>query len=102
MTKITAMAISLLFAAAAPGSQADDLDSLIRAARADSVAWTRLEQLCDLYPHRLSGSRGLEGAVRWGFLLLEGDGHKTWLQQVLVPHWERGEESLSMLFPGRA
>ncbi|MCH7493377.1 M20/M25/M40 family metallo-hydrolase [bacterium] len=99
MTKITAMAISLLFAAAAPGSQADDLDRLVAAARADSLAWTRLEELCDLYPHRLSGSRGLEGAVRWGFSLLEGDGHKTWLQQVLVPHWERGEESLSMLSP---
>lgn len=95
------MAIPLLLAlaSATPGGPPDELEGLLSAARIDTVAWDRLAELCDLFPHRLSGSEGLEGAVRWGFGLMEADGHKAWLQQTLVPHWERGEERLAMLSP---
>lgn len=80
-------------------SAADPVDRLLRAARADGLAWERLAELCDRFPHRLSGSEGLEGAVEFTRSLFEEDGFEPWLQEVMVPHWERGEERLEMVAP---
>jgi len=70
------------------------------AALADSVAFERTAHLCDYYPRRLSGSRMLEDAIDWLVGLAHADGlDNVRTQDVTVPHWDRGEESLMMNRP---
>jgi carboxypeptidase Q len=75
-------------------------DRIIAAALADSVAFERMAVLVDTYPRRLSGSDGLEGAIDWLLDLARTDGLQNVRgQEVMVPHWERGEEFLAMVSP---
>ncbi len=54
-------------------------------------AYKNLYTLCKTYPHRLSGSKGLEGAIIHSYALMHEYGFDTvYLQKVMVPHWERG------------
>jgi carboxypeptidase Q len=74
---------------------------LLGAALASDHAWLRLSELCDGIGHRLSGSKGLEKAVRWAEESMREDGlDRVWLQPVRVPHWVRGDESAIMVEPG--
>jgi len=58
-----------------------------------------LKKLCKNYPHRLSGSEGLEAAVQWSKTLLQDSGfERVYLQDVMVPHWERGEKESATYF----
>lgn len=58
-----------------------------------------LRTLCKNIGHRLSGSPQAEQAVLWGQNTLEDAGaDKVWLQPVDVPHWIRGNESLTFKF----
>jgi len=53
-----------------------------------------LRVLCKRIGHRLSGSPQAAMAVEWGKKALEEAGcDKVYLQEVMVPHWVRGEES---------
>lgn len=57
-----------------------------------------LEQLCKQIGHRISGSKQAAEAVEWGKKTFEKIGvDKVWLQEVMVPHWVRGEEEGYML-----
>ncbi len=50
-----------------------------------------LEDLCKNIGPRLSGSEGAERAVAWAKEVMEGYGFdRVYLQEVMVPHWERG------------
>jgi len=52
-----------------------------------------LGELCQKYPKRLSGSKGLEGSIQWTKTVMEDfDFDKVFLQEVMVPHWVRGEK----------
>lgn len=78
---------------AAEDSVADEkmLRALYTAALTTSPAYEQLRELTTKYPGRLSGSKNLEGAVRWGEAVLRATGAtRTELQPVMVPHWERG------------
>lgn len=75
---------------------------IIESACSDSGAYERLAYLCDTFGPRLSGSRALDAAFDWALdefrrQGLEGVGSDT----VMVPHWERGSESLTLLAPRR-
>jgi len=60
---------------------------------------TVLQQLCQKFPRRLSGSNGLEDAVQWTKSLMEGyDFDNVFLQEVMVPHWERGEKESAYFY----
>lgn len=73
---------------------------IVTAAMRNNDGYDKLEQLCDGIGHRLSGSRGLERAVQWAADTLRKDGQENVrLQPVMVPHWERGKESLALLSP---
>lgn len=49
-----------------------------------------LKELCEIGP-RLSGSENSLKAIDWAFYKMKSIGLDTvWLQQVIVPHWERG------------
>lgn len=61
-------------------------------------AYTDLEGLCSYAPKRLSGSTGAQRAVDFTYKLMKEMGLKdnsmkldsVWLQECMVPHWERG------------
>jgi carboxypeptidase Q len=72
------------------------------AARADNEGWTRLEYLTDRIGYRLSGMAGLDQAIAWAAQTFRADGQdNVHLEKVMVPHWERGEESAMLLSPHR-
>jgi carboxypeptidase Q len=77
------------------------VERILAAALASDHGERRLSELCDGIGHRLSGSKSLERAVQWAAQAMRENGlENVRLQPVLVPHWERGEESAVMLEPG--
>lgn len=63
------------------------------------TAYQELHTLCKKIGHRLSGSEQSEKAIAWAQQALKDTGADTvWLQPVMVPYWERGEESLTLHF----
>ncbi|MDB4961344.1 MAG: peptidase [Myxococcales bacterium] len=72
---------------------------IIAAARADRGAYTRLAYLTDRIGHRLSGSRQLEQAVAWAAQAMKNDGFTVRTEKVMVPHWVRGTEEVSLVTP---
>lgn len=64
-------------------------------------AYTNLEYLCKQIGPRLSGSTGAQKAVDWTKKLMEGYGlDKVYLQEVMVPHWERGAKETAYIIDG--
>ncbi|KIC95289.1 M20/M25/M40 family metallo-hydrolase [Flavihumibacter solisilvae] len=57
------------------------------------VAYENLRVLCKSVGPRLAGSPGMYKAEAWGAEALKAAGaDKVWLQECMVPHWERGKE----------
>lgn len=60
-------------------------------------AYTELRELTKTIGHRLSGSASYEKAVQWAAQKLrEAGADKVWLQEVTVPVWQRGRESMQL------
>ncbi|MEP0547816.1 MAG: M28 family metallopeptidase [Rhodothermales bacterium] len=77
-------------------------DRIIDAALADSTAYVRLAEMADAFGHRLSGSQALEDAIDWMLEMMEADGlDNVRGEPVMVPHWVRGEESVTLIEPRR-
>jgi carboxypeptidase Q len=68
-----------------------------------SDCYENLRSLCKNVGNRLSGSENAEKAIRWGFDLLNSyDFDTVYLQEIIVPHWERGDkEELSVLIDNK-
>lgn len=59
--------------------------------------YTELKDLSKNIGHRLSGSEAYEKAVKWAeHKLRDAGADKVWLQEVMVPVWTRGKESLQI------
>lgn len=59
--------------------------------------YAELKDLSKNIGHRLSGSKAYEKAVKWAEQKLRDAGaDKVWLQEVMVPVWVRGKESLQI------
>lgn len=64
----------------------------------NGMAYSYLDGLCKTAPKRLSGSEGAQRAVDYTYRLMKEMGAKdksmaldsVWLQECMVPHWERG------------
>ncbi|TAL61474.1 MAG: peptidase M28 family protein, partial [Bacteroidetes bacterium] len=57
--------------------------------------YKNLEYLCKKIGSRLTASPGAEKAVAWTNELMKGYGFdKVYLQECMVPHWERGEKEI--------
>jgi carboxypeptidase Q len=70
------------------------------AATADDSAFKRLAYLCDTFGPRFSGSTNLEAAIDWTLAELKQDGFSNVRgEEVVVPVWVRGRESLEMVQP---
>lgn len=75
---------------------------LIQAATATDFAHQRLAELCDTFGPRFSGTTNLEAAIDWVLAKMKTDGlDNVHGEEVMVPHWVRGEESAEMLEPTR-
>jgi carboxypeptidase Q len=77
-------------------------DRLIRAATESELARHRLTELCDTFGPRFSGTTNLEAAIDWVLDRMKADGlENVHGEELLVPRWVRGEESLELLEPAR-
>jgi hypothetical protein len=66
----------------------------------DEGAWARLEYLTTRIGNRLSGSLGLERAIRWAHDTMEQEGLEgVRLQPARVPRWVRGREWARIVSP---
>ncbi len=67
-------------------------------------AYDNLRTLCTEAPKRLSGSAGAQTAVDVTFRMMKSMGlDSVWLQECMVPHWERGTpEEGSMIVNGKS
>lgn len=75
-------------------------ERIIARARATRGAHEKLRYLTDHIGHRLSGSEGLERAVEWAAAAMKADGlEDVRTEPVVVPRWERGSESGSIVLP---
>jgi carboxypeptidase Q len=75
---------------------------LIQAATATDLAHQRLAELCDTFGPRLSGSTNLEAAIDWALSKMKADGlDHVHGEDVMVPRWVRGAESVELLMPTR-
>ncbi len=82
----------------------DVANKIIDAALADSTgAWNRLAEFTDYSGPRLSGSANLERGIDWVLAHMKQDGLSNVRgEPVMVPHWVRGRESLTMHQPREA
>ena len=63
--------------------------------------YQNLHYLCKNIGGRLSGSANAQKAVEWGKKLMESYGFdKVFLQEVMVPHWERGAKEQGFIVLG--
>lgn len=64
-----------------------------------SEAYENLRVLCKDIGHRLSGSEGTDSAVVWGQRVLKKLKLDTiYLQEISVPHWERGRKEKAYFY----
>ncbi|HSS21547.1 MAG TPA: M20/M25/M40 family metallo-hydrolase [Pyrinomonadaceae bacterium] len=73
---------------------------IIGAAVSSDQAYNRLAYLTDHIGNRLSGSDNLDNAIAWSLMEMNRQGlDKVHAENVMVPHWVRGAESLELLKP---
>jgi carboxypeptidase Q len=73
--------------------------AIIKAARGDDGAYTKLAYLTDRIGNRLAGSPGLTAAIAWAAAEMKRDGHDVRTEKVMVPHWKRGAERGELIAP---
>lgn len=106
--RLVPVLFGLAVLSAAPLPAARDLEATLQEIAAEALARGQAhDQLRDLvarHPGRLAGSEALAGAVRWSESRLQAlQLDRVRLQEVMVPHWERGNpESVHLLVPGAA
>jgi len=63
--------------------------------------YSNLHYLCKNIGERLSGSANAQKAVDWSKKLMESYGFdKVFLQEVMVPHWVRGQKEVALILDG--
>lgn len=63
-------------------------------------AYANLYTLCKEAPARLSGSTNAAKAVDLTLKMLQLVADTSWLQETMVPHWERGEKEIGQIMMG--
>jgi hypothetical protein len=72
---------------------------ILGAALTDDEGFEKLAYLTTEIGHRLSGSRGLEGAIEWACERMRQEGLDVRKLPVAVPHWIRGKEHARVVAP---
>ena len=100
---LCAALIAQPLAAQSPEAYRADAERIIAAALSDSAAHRRVTELSERFGHRFSGSASLEAAIDWVLAEMRRDGLANVRgEQVMVPRWVRGEESLALVRPRAA
>lgn len=72
-------------------------------ALSNGQSYSMLERLCKDIGPRLSGSEGAAKAVEWSKKKMEEFGFdRVYLQEVMVPHWVRGEKETGIIINGKS
>lgn len=75
------------------------IQKLYKHALVNTPTYTLLEELCRLHPKRLSGSPGAEEAIKWAQNKMTSyEFDRSYLQDVVVPHWVRGAKEEAYIF----
>ena len=75
------------------------LRSIYDLALTESEAYENLRELCKKIGPRLSGSEQADSAVVWGEKILNKlDLDSVYLQEIMVPHWERGRKERAYFY----
>ena len=83
----------------AQAQDAKTIRTIYDLALTQSEAYENLRVLCKDIGHRLSGSEGADSAVVWGQRVLEKLELDTiYLQEITVPHWERGRKEKAYFY----
>lgn len=101
--KIKSFYTLLIMASASFTTVAQSNDSLMlrkifNEAMSNGKSYSNLEYLCTKIGHRLSGSPQAAAAVEWTRQAMVAAGADTvYLQEVMVPHWVRGEKEFAKI-----
>ncbi len=69
------------------------INKIYQEALLNAPTYNLLKELCTKFPKRLSGSKGAAGAVNWTKKIMQDYSFdNVFLQDVMVPHWVRGEK----------
>lgn len=98
------LALFLAFSAFFATANAQDslfIRKIYDEALVNGQSYSNLHYLCKNIGQRLSGSANAQKAVEWGKKLMESYGFdKVFLQEVMVPHWVRGEKEVAEIVDG--
>ena len=88
----------------AAGNTPDDYQAeaqrLTQAATNSVFGFARLAEMCDTFGPRFTGSKNLEDAIDWCLAEMKKDGFNNVRgEEVKVPRWVRGKESVEMISP---
>ena len=95
--------LGLMLLGSTPSLYSQDGDSLLIRAMFSEVltkgeCYQNLDELANGIGGRLSGSPEAAKAVEWGKKKMEAAGlDKVWLQEVMVPHWVRGDKEVGKI-----
>ncbi|XP_019641191.1 PREDICTED: carboxypeptidase Q-like [Branchiostoma belcheri] len=79
---------------------ADDIINLSVHGKAQNQSYNRLAEFVDTFGSRIAGSQNLENAIDYMLKVMKADGlENVHGEDVMVPHWVRGNESCTMLEP---
>ncbi len=93
--------IAFSFAASAQNTDSLFLRKIYDEALVNGQPYQNLEYLCKQIGPRLSGSANAEKAVNWTKKLMGQYGFdRVFLQEVMVPHWVRGEKEQAKIISG--
>ena len=83
----------------AQAQDAKTIRTIYDLALTQSEAYENLRVLCKDIGHRLSGSEGADSAVVWGQRVLgKLELDTIYLQEITVPHWERGKKEKAYFY----
>lgn len=85
----------LVFQLHGQSSDATTIRTIYDEALARGKSYETLEYLTTKIGSRLSGSPGAAASVEWTRHIMQNfDFDSVWLQPVMVPHWERGQQEV--------
>ena len=95
------LALAGVFAAGrVPADYQPEAQRLMHAATNSLFGFTRLATMCDTFGPRFTGSKNLESAIDWCLAEMKNDGFQNVRgEEVIVPRWVRGNESVELLSP---
>ena len=83
----------------AQAQDAKTMRTIYDLALTQSEAYENLRVLCKDIGHRVSGSKGADSAVVWGQRILgKLELDTIYLQEITVPHWERGRKEKAYFY----